>query len=1001
MKWFTRQSIVLAFVLTVTAVFFTVGMAGRAESAPEPEKAKFASIESISLSGEGDATELVVRLSAPVAYTNYKTATPQRLVIDLSQTTQGAITEPIEINRGNFKKVSVSRFDTDAGTLTRINVELKNDIDAVISASPDNPAELHIAFPTLHAVLPGANAETEPAVKSAEVPANTPVSAPAPNPVAETAPVKAEPEPRVVLEAGAKRTLSAVTTKDGAIILAIDGGGVDFKTFRLNKPERYVIDLPGVVSILSSRLIPLNAAGVASARIGLYPDKTRVVLDGINGYFPEATASKTAEGVRIVLEGKSGGETAAKPAAVGVEIKLPAQEASKPVQKVAETAQREAVTAQKEAVTAQKEAVTAQKEAVTAQKEAVTAQKEAVTAQKEAVTAKNEAVTAKKVAETAQKVAETAQKVAETAQQLPASVAPAAPKVEMRAATGPAIVEMIDFQVIDRISRVAVEVKGDTIVEQPVKTAGFVTLTIRNASLPKRLQRSLDAEAFVSPVLRVTPFMVKTRKGTDTKVRIALRAAAPYEFRHEGDMYFVDFKTPEGFAVEKPAMEFPEPRLRPAQVPKSAVAKEVDITSELAPASESDTKPYGTSKTYKGRKVTLEFADADVRKIFQLLSEVSNKNFVLGDDVTGTISIKLVNVPWDQALDIILDTKGLDKREQGNIIIIKGKGKFKSQTEEDAEIKKALTNSMELRTETFSLNYAEIVTISNQFKALKTERGVITQDPRTNKVIVKDIPQALDDMRKLVQQLDVPEKQVMIEARIVEATSTFSQSIGINWGIHYQDGSASFLGINSLDTNFGGSVATTPTTSGVGSASGMATGISFGSLTSNIQLDMRLNAAQSVGLVKIISAPKVATLNNKTAKISSGQQIPYQNSSANTGPVTQFIEAALALEVTPHVNANGTISLKIDAKNDSPGAVPVGATAPAINKKEAVTEMLLQDGETTVIGGIYVDNKTEEDDGVPFLMDIPFIGKFFKDNTKTDTKTELLIFITPRILSTM
>ncbi len=317
MKWFTRQTNVLAFVLTVAAVFFTVGMAGRAESAPEPEKAKFAAIESISAAGVGDSVELVVRLSSPAAYTSYKTTTPLRLVIDLSQTTQGAITEPIAINRGNIKNVSVSSFDTDAGTLTRINVELINDINAIISASPDNPAELHIAFPAQHADVPGANAETETAVKSAEVPANSPVSASAPIPVAATAPVKAEPEPRAVSEVGAKRTLSAVTTKDGAIILAIDGGVDDFKTFRLNKPERYVIDLPGVVSILPSRLIPLNAAGVASARIGLYPDKTRVVLDGINGYFPEAMASKTAEGLRIVLEGKSGGEPAAKPAATG------------------------------------------------------------------------------------------------------------------------------------------------------------------------------------------------------------------------------------------------------------------------------------------------------------------------------------------------------------------------------------------------------------------------------------------------------------------------------------------------------------------------------------------------------------------------------------------------------------------------------------------------------------------------------------------------------------
>ncbi|MGD0584423.1 MAG: type IV pilus secretin PilQ [Oryzomonas sp.] len=974
MKWFTRQSIVLAFVLTVAAIFFTVGMAGRAESAPAPEKDKLAAIESISASGEGDAAELVVSLSSPAVYTSYKTTTPLRLVIDLSQTTQGAITTPIAINKGNIKNVSVKRFDTDAGTLTRINVELVNDIDAIISTSPDHPAELHIVFPAQHAA-PVASAETETAAKPAEVPVNGPVSVPAPNPVAATAPVKAEPEPRVVSEVSVKHTLSAVTTKDGAIILAIEGGVNDFKTFRLNKPERYVIDLLGVVSVLPSRLIPLNTAGVTSARIGLYPDKTRIVLDGINGHFPEATASKTPEGVRIVLEGTPGGEPAAKPAETSAEktvaeatpqqspgnteIKPPEQKAAEPVQKATEPVQKATEPVQKATEPVQM------------------------------------------AAEPVQKAAEPVQKAAEPVPQSLASVSPAAPKVETRAATGPATVEMIDFQVIDTISRIAVKVSGDAVVEQPVKTAGFVTLTIRNANLPKRLQRSLEAEAFVTPVLRVTPFMVKTRKGTDTKVRIAMRATAPYEFRHEGDMYFVDFKAPEGFTAEKPAREYPEPRLRPVQVPKSVVAKEVDITSELAPAPESTAKPYDTSKMYKGRKVTLEFADADVRKIFQLLSEVSNKNFVLGDDVTGTISIKLVNVPWDQALDIILDTKGLDKREQGNIIIIKGKGKFKSQAEEEQEIRKALTRSIELKTETFNINYADIVTISRQFNGLKTDRGVIDQDPRTNKVIVKDIPQALDDMRKLLQQLDVPEKQVMIEARIVEATSTFTQSIGINWGVHYRDGSASLLGINSADTNFGGTVSTTPTTSGVGTASGMATGISFGSLTSNIQLDMRLNAAANAGLIKIISTPKVATLNNKTAKISQGQQIPYQNSSANTGPVTQFIEAALALEVTPHVNANGTISLKIDAKNDSPGAVPTGATAPAINKKEAVTEMLLRDGETTVIGGIYVDNDTDEDDGVPFLMDIPFIGKFFKDNTKTKTKTELLIFITPRILNTI
>jgi type IV pilus assembly protein PilQ len=179
----------------------------------------------------------------------------------------------------------------------------------------------------------------------------------------------------------------------------------------------------------------------------------------------------------------------------------------------------------------------------------------------------------------------------------------------------------------------------------------------------------------------------------------------------------------------------------------------------------------------------------------------------------------------------------------------------------------------------------------------------------------------------------------------------------------------------------------------------MATGISFGTLASNVNVDLRLSAALTADLIKIISTPKIATLNNKAAKITQGQSIPYQNTTANTGAVTQFVEAALSLEVTPHITPDGSVMMKIKASNNSPGAVPPGGIAPAINKKEATTELIVRNGETTVIGGIYIDNDTENNSGVPFLMDIPFIGWLFKSNTKSKLKTELLIFITPRVMS--
>jgi type IV pilus assembly protein PilQ len=397
--------------------------------------------------------------------------------------------------------------------------------------------------------------------------------------------------------------------------------------------------------------------------------------------------------------------------------------------------------------------------------------------------------------------------------------------------------------------------------------------------------------------------------------------------------------------------------------------------------------------------VTLEFVDADVRKIFQLIAEVSNLNILIGDDVTGTITIKLVNVPWDQALDMILDAKGLGMKADGNIVQIKPKGKFKSADEELLDAKKTRERMMELQTRIFDINYAQTGEVVSQFKTLSSGRpdSTITPDERTNKVIVTDIEPNIARMKKLLDSIDVPEKQVMIEARIVEASAGFTRSLGIQWGIHYRDPTGSFLGITNLNSGFGGIVTPPPLTGSAGP--GMATGISFGTLASNIQVDLRLSAAAAAEQIKIISTPKIATLNNKPAKITQGQSIPYQNTTANTGAVTQFVEAALSLEVTPHVTPDGSVMMKIKASNNSAGPPPAGGGAPPINKKEATTELIVKSGETTVIGGIYVDNDTESNDGVPYLMDIPLLGWLFKSNVKSKSKTELLIFITPRILS--
>ena len=545
--------------------------------------------------------------------------------------------------------------------------------------------------------------------------------------------------------------------------------------------------------------------------------------------------------------------------------------------------------------------------------------------------------------------------------------------------------DAIDFQVLDAVARLSLKVSGSAAIEQPVKSAGFVTLKLSNTSLPKHLQRSIEAREFNSPVLRITPISVKTKVGQDVLIRVALKQDVPFELRSETDVHYLEFKVP-----AKPVEQ-----LQTAQSSKAAAADMQTVDKLLVQEEGKKAKPV-----YAGRKVTLEFADAEVRKIFQLLSEVSNKNFVLGDEVSGTISLKLVNVPWDQALDIILETKGLDKREEGNIVLIRGKGKFKSLLEDEADMRKAALRSEPLETMMFDVNYASITDIVSQFKELKTDRGVITSDARTNKVIVKDVKTALEDMKKILKSLDVPEKQVMIEARIIEASTSFTRSLGIHWGVSTSPnaGGQNFPFVNSMVSSFGGLTNTAPTSGGLLTVvPGAFSDIVFGTIGANVRLQMRINAAATAGLVKIISTPKVATLNNKTAKIVQGQQIPYTSATADKIE-TKFIEAALSLEVTPHINANGTISMKIDAKNDAPDR-QTSVGQPPINKKQATTEMLLRDGETTVIGGIYVDRDTEGADGVPWLMDIPFIGHLFKSTNIEKSKSELLIFVTPRILN--
>jgi len=421
------------------------------------------------------------------------------------------------------------------------------------------------------------------------------------------------------------------------------------------------------------------------------------------------------------------------------------------------------------------------------------------------------------------------------------------------------------------------------------------------------------------------------------------------------------------------------------------------------------------ARGYTGRRITLDFHDIEIRNLLRLIADVSKKNIVVADDVDGKVTVSLRNVPWDQALDLILRSKGLGKEEMGNVIRIAKLDSLAKEQQARAEAEKARIPLVPLKVRLLPVNFSRAADLASRVKDVLTERGTVSTDERTNVLIVKDIQEALIRAEGLVRNLDTEIPQVLIESRIVEASSNFNKAIGVQWG-----GNASFTqatgnptGLsfpnNAAATGASGGGPTTGTASSpnyavnlpasIGQGAGGGIGLVLGSAGSAFNLNLRLSALENAGEVKTISAPKISTIDNKEASIGQGISIPFSQITAN-GVQTVFIEAKLELKVTPHVTSDGSILLKIKATNNQPNPQLTGANGqPSISKREAETEVLVKDGDTTVIGGIYTRATASRVSRVPFFGKIPLLGYFFRTNTDSDDHTELLIFITPRILN--
>ena len=567
--------------------------------------------------------------------------------------------------------------------------------------------------------------------------------------------------------------------------------------------------------------------------------------------------------------------------------------------------------------------------------------------------------------------------------------APSAP-AESRsyAAPGGRAVSSVDFRrTRDGGGRVVVNLTDPSTPVDIRQEGGRVVAIFKGTSLPAELMRRLDVMDFATPVTTIDTL----RTNLDT--RIVISADGKYE--------------------------------------QLAYQSDNEFTIEINPAAEEgaeESSLFSETKEYEGQRLTLNFQDIETRAVLQLLAETSGKNIVVSDTVQGNVTLRLRNVPWDQALDIVMTTKGLDMRQNGNVIMVAPAEEIAARETADLEAKLAISELEPLYSEFLQVNYAKatdlatLITASSGGSPMLTERGSVGVDDRTNTLLVQDTAESLQDIRRLVRTLDIPIKQVLIESRIVVVNDDFNQDLGVRLGITTDNigprdllvttgsGQGANDFVDSIAEAFNDPTGDTPifypsqndrynVNLPISDAAGR---FSLALVKSDVLVDLELSAMAAEGRGEIVSTPRVITANQKEATIKQGVEIPYQQSASSGATTIQFKEAVLELVVTPQITPDNNIIMDLRVSKDNVGDIistgGLGGTVPSIDTRSVETQVLVADGQTVVLGGIYETERRETINKVPLLGDIPFAGALFRSKQRTDNKAELLIFVTPRIL---
>ncbi|MEI7050267.1 type IV pilus secretin PilQ [Pseudomonas fluorescens] len=512
---------------------------------------------------------------------------------------------------------------------------------------------------------------------------------------------------------------------------------------------------------------------------------------------------------------------------------------------------------------------------------------------------------------------------------------------------------------------VVIDLSDPTIAPDIQEHDGKIILSFARTQLPDRLRVRLDVKDFATPVQFVNA------AATGDRAVITVEPSGTFDY----STYQTDNK----------------------------------LTVSIRPMTVDDLQKRNADRnSYSGEKLSLNFQDIDVRSVLQLIADFTNLNLVASDTVQGGITLRLQNVPWDQALDLVLKTKGLDKRKIGNVLLVAPADEIAARERQELESQKQIAELAPLRRELLQVNYAKAADIAKLFQSVTSaeakidERGSITVDERTNNIIAYQTQDRLDELRRIVAQLDIPVRQVMIEARIVEANVDYDKSLGVRWGGSIQNkGNWNTSGVSNGSSTTIGTPGSTSTNSPfvdmgtVGNTSGI--GIAF--ITDNVLLDLELTAMEKTGNGEIVSQPKVVTSDKETAKILKGTEIPYQEASSSGATSVSFKEASLSLEVTPQITPDNRIIMEVKVTKDEPDYLNKVQDVPPIKKNEVNAKVLVNDGETIVIGGVFSNTQSKVVDKVPFLGDVPYLGRLFRRDVVSEKKSELLVFLTPRIMN--